>query len=239
MDIRQTRRGWCQEIMGCEAKTEFKVFIDGTQVAHALEDAGCCCRCWCNPCHPFTMEVKELNTDAELLTVHRPCACCAGSCKCCCFQRASVTSGGQAMGSVKEQCYCCVPRFTLYDGKGNPIYKMHQPTCCCGCCVNPCTEGNPCCGVGCCKEPFHIYPADQKSTDGDAPYSGKIVKKAKSGATEVFTDADAFEVDFPSDATTDQKALLIGTSIFLNAIFFEEADSGGGITSSIADSTAM
>lgn len=24
MDIRQTRRGWCQEIMGCDAKTELK-----------------------------------------------------------------------------------------------------------------------------------------------------------------------------------------------------------------------
>jgi len=24
MEIRQTRRGFCQEIMGCEAKTEFK-----------------------------------------------------------------------------------------------------------------------------------------------------------------------------------------------------------------------
>lgn len=67
--------------------------------------------------------------------------------------------------------------------------------------------------------PFHVFPYDQKSTGGDAPYVGKILKKSKSAATEVFTDADAFEVDFPSEATTDQKALLIGTSIFLNAVF--------------------
>lgn len=85
------------------------------------------------------MEVKELNTEAELLTVERPCACCVGSCKCCCMQKATVTSGGQKMGSVKEQCYWCVPTFTLTDGKGQPIYTMHQPTCCGGCCVNPCT----------------------------------------------------------------------------------------------------
>lgn len=172
------------------------------------------------------MEVKELNTEAEMLTVDRPFACCAGSCKCCCMQKATVTSGGQPMGSIKEQYYCCVPTFTLSDGKGEPIYVMHQPTCCGGCCVNPCTEGNPCCGKGCCKEPFHIYPYDQENTNGDAPYVGKILKKEKSGATAVFTEADAFEVNFPSDATTDQKALLVGTSIFLNAVFFE--DNGGG-----------
>lgn len=132
------------------------------------------------------------------------------------------------MGYIKEDYWYCVPHFTLSNGKGEPIYKMHQPTCCCGCCVNPCTEGNPCCGRGCCKVPFHIYSYDQEKTDGDAPYVGKILKKPKSAAVEVFTEADAFEVDFPSDATTDQKALLVGTSIFLNAVFFEDSQDGGG-----------
>jgi hypothetical protein len=44
---------------------------------------------------------------------------------------------------------------------------------------------------------------------------------------EVFTDSDAFEVTFPEDAATDKKALLVGTSIFLNAIFFEEPPASG------------
>jgi hypothetical protein len=68
-----------------------------------------------------------------------------------------------------------------------------------------------------------VYPADQATTGGDAPYVGKILKKPKSMMTEAFTDADAFEVSFPEDATTDKKALLVGASIFLNATFFEEA----------------
>lgn len=51
------------------------------------------------------MNVKELNTEASLLEVDRPCACAAGGCKCCCYQSATFTSGGQDVGSIKETCY--------------------------------------------------------------------------------------------------------------------------------------
>jgi hypothetical protein len=58
MSIRQTRKGWLQEILGCEARTEFKLFVGENQIASALEDASCLCRLLCSPIHPFTMEVK-------------------------------------------------------------------------------------------------------------------------------------------------------------------------------------
>lgn len=58
MSIRQTRRGWLQECLGCEARTEFKAFVEGTHIADALEDASCCCRLCCSPIHPFTMSFK-------------------------------------------------------------------------------------------------------------------------------------------------------------------------------------
>ena len=100
------------------------------------------------------------------------------------------------------------------------MYKVHAPTCLGGMCVNCCAEGNPC-GKGCCKVSFRIYDPDQKDTEGDAEYLGKILKKPKSAMVEIFTDAQTFIVDFPKEATVDQKGALIGTSIFLNAIFFE------------------
>ena len=101
---------------------------------------------------------------------------------------------------------------------------MHQPTCCGGMCVNCCAEGNPC-GKGMCKESFRIYDAKQEgSTGGDAPYLGQIMKREKSLSVALFTDADTFEVKFPKDATADQKGILIGTSIFINAVFFEGED---------------
>jgi len=284
-EIRQTRRGWFQELFcGCQAKSEFKYFVmsggDGdkskataTQVAHSLEDSACLSRYCCHPCYHWKMQVNEVNTGAEILTVDRPCQCCAAACKCCCYQQAFVTSGGQSMGRIQEKCYFCVPSFDLFDAQDNHVYTIHNPTCCCGgCCVNCCAEGNPC-GKGCCKVPFWIFPADQVFTlsfiywssfnphdpirnvthlaqrvsltkrsilllsrfccllnllcvsttqnGKDATYVGKILKKKKSMMTEIFTDANAFAVDFPDNVTIDQKAALIGTTIFFNSLFFE------------------
>lgn len=225
IEIRQTRRGWLQECLGCEARTEFKWFVGENQFAHSIEDASCCCRFWLSPCHTFKMEVKELNTEAELLTIDRPCTCPIGGCKCCCYQFATITSGGQPLGSIKEQYYYCVPSFKVYDSKQELLYIMHQPTCCGGVCVNCCAEGNPCTRKGCCKVSFRVFPAEQRgNTDGDQPYVGKILKKPKSALVEILTEANAFDVEFPPDATADQKALLSGIAVFINANFFEGDD---------------
>lgn len=232
MTIRQTRKGWLQECLGCEASTEFRWFQKGdtkeenAEFATSVEESNCLIRICCAPNHPFTMTVKELNSDIEILSMDRPCFCPPGSCKCCCYQEMTLSSGGQPIGSIKEQFYCCVPRFKIKDSEEKPIYKVHQPTCCGGFCVNCCTEGNPC-GRGCCKVAFHVFPADQEETDGDVPPIAKIVKVPKSLGTELFTDADAFDVTFPDGANSTQKALLAGTSVFLNALYFEETDGGG------------
>mmetsp|Transcript_8160 Transcript_8160/g.23459 ORF Transcript_8160/g.23459 Transcript_8160/m.23459 type:complete len:255 (+) Transcript_8160:115-879(+) len=221
MDVRQTRRGWCQELLGCEARTEFKYFDENANhVFTSLEDASCMCRFCCAPMHPYVMQVKELNTDAEIITVDRPFRCLPSGCKCCCYQEATFTSGGNTLGSIKEDCWYCVPSFKLLDESGAPIFKIHQPTCCAGMCVNCCAEGNPC-GKGCCKESFRVYPADQAQTDGDAPYLGHIMKKPKSLMTEIFTDSNAFECHFPDSSSADQKGMLLGVTIFLNTNFFE------------------
>jgi len=228
MDIRQTRKGWVQELLlGCEAKTEFKYFIGENQVAHSLEDSDFCARCWCQPCYTWKMVVKETNTDAEMIAVHRPFSCCVTSCKCCCpMQEAIVTSNGEEMGRIKEQYFYCVPSFTITDAKGDAKYKVHQPTCLGGMCVNCCTEGCIC-GRGMCKMPFWIFDINQEKTDGgDAVHIGKILKKPKSLMTEAFTEANAFEATFPNDADIAAKATLIGASVYINSVFFEEEGDG-------------
>jgi len=225
LSIRQTRKGWCQEIMGCEARDEFKFFKDEEKepFATALEDSGCLIRLLLSPCHPFKISVLESGTNAEIISMDRPFNCPVGGCKCCCYQQATITSGGQSMGSIKEQCWYCVPQFMAYDADQKEIYKMHAPTCLGGMCINCCAEGNPC-GKGCCKASIRVYPASQEDTDGDAPYAGVILKKPKSLATELFTDAAAFDLTFPDSANADEKALLIGSAMFFNANFFETQD---------------
>lgn len=222
MEIRQTRRGWCQELMGCEAKNEFKYFINDDHVFTSLEDTDCFCRMCCNPIHPFKTEIKHLESNAEIASIDRPCACQMGPCKCCCYQEASFSSGGDQIGRIKETCFYCIPTFNIYDSDDNHLYVLRPPTCCGGCCVNCCAEGNPC-GKGCCKTSFRFYEPN-KPTLGDAEYDGKILSKPKSLATELFTDANAFDVTFPNGASAAVKGIVMGTTIFLNSIFFEGSD---------------
>lgn len=155
ISVRQTRRGCFQELLGCEARDEFKWFniTDGanSQFATSLEESNCCARLFCGGCHEFSMVVKEEGTGAEILSVHRPMTCPIGSCKCCCFQEMTMSANGRVLGKIEEQYYYCVPRMMIKDAMGTEIYKVHQPTCLGGCCVNCFTEGNPCCGKGCCK----------------------------------------------------------------------------------------
>ena len=73
MSIRQTRRGWLQECLGCEARNEFKIFVGDNQIAEALEDASCMCRLCCSPIHPFTMEVKVRLKEVERVGCRQTC----------------------------------------------------------------------------------------------------------------------------------------------------------------------
>lgn len=236
MSIVQTSRGWLSECFGCEARTEFKWYqvndgVRGTQFGSSLEDSSCCLRLCCDPCHPFQMTLRDITHDSALFAAERPCRLPSVPFKCCCYQEMSFTAPQQDLGipgktsrkigSIRERCYCCVPRFMIFNGDNKALYKVHMPTCCCGICVNCCAEGNPCCGSGCCIVPFYIYPANQARTDGEAPV-GKIIKAPKSVCAEIFTEANRFDVEFPPSATGTQKAVIAGSTIFLNALFFEE-----------------
>jgi hypothetical protein len=131
-------------------RTEYKFFKGPEQqIAVAVSDGDVFCRVCCRTVHPFTIQVtEESDTKAELLTIDRPLACEACACKCCCYQSLTVSSGGVALGGVKETCYYCVPSFKVMDNQEREIYNVHPPTCCGGCCIDCCTEGNPCCGSG-------------------------------------------------------------------------------------------
>jgi hypothetical protein len=229
MEIRETRRGWLMECLcPCSAKNEMKYFIDNQQVAVSTEDSDCCCRCLCPATVPFSMKVEELQTKSELLTVNRPFVCCTASpCKCCCcYQQASFKSGSDDLGQIKETCYVCIPEYTVYDSKGDKMYKIRPPSCCGGLCVNYLTEGTQCTSI-CCKVPYWIFDPNQSDTNGkNAVRLGKILKKPKSLAVEAFSDANAFEVTFPKEATPEQKASLLGSAIFFNAVYFEDTGSG-------------
>ncbi|KAL3944771.1 MAG: hypothetical protein SGBAC_001142 [Bacillariaceae sp.] len=220
MEIVQTRRGWCQDEMGCAPRTEFNYFVGTDHIATSLEEADPCYRIFCDGIHPYRMEVNELHSGLNIVTVDRPFACHAANCKCCCYQEASFLSGDDYLGRIQEDFYYCIPQFVVYDNVNRPMYKIHPPTCCSGVFVDCCAEGNPF-GRGCCRQSFRVYPFSQENTDGDAPYVGKILKKPISVLMELFTNAEIYVLDFPSGSSAAQKGTLIGSTIFLNSIFFQ------------------
>jgi hypothetical protein len=168
--------------------------------------------------YSYVTRVKEVGTNAELLTVDRPVALPAMCGKFCCHQTVTVKSGGRVVGRVTETCDCCVPSFAVTNAKGEQVYLLRPPTCCGGHMVKCCTDQN-----NLCNRTFFVADPSTSQTivDGlDTPHVGKIVKIPKSFAVEAFTDADAFELHFPP-TSVEEKATLIGAAVLLNAVYFE------------------
>ena len=118
-----------------------------------------------------------------------------------------------------------VPQFKVYDHDDQTVYLIHPPTCMGGMCIDFFTEGNPC-THGCCKIPFRIYPADQAgATNGsDAPYVGIMKKIPKENFCDVYNERSYVEVQMPEGATTNQKGLLLGSFLLVNALYFEGSE---------------
>ena len=84
-------------------------------------------------------------------------------------------------------------------------------------CVDCMAEG--CCN---CKIPFYIYPPGSSTETGKEV--GKIVKLWRGVGTDIFTDAASFNVQFPPGIDEVGKARILGTTFFINMLFFEKGD---------------
>ncbi|CAJ1930649.1 unnamed protein product [Cylindrotheca closterium] len=238
MEIRHARRGWCQECICCITKSDFK-YYDTTlnddpennsnkhKVAVSKEEFNFCCRCCIGPCHSFDMTVKAPslpeNQNPEIIEVNRPCRLPMCTCKCCCYQEATVFSGDDDLGEVREAFWCCIPKFKVYDHDDKTVYIIKPPTCCGGMCIDCCTEGAPC-PHGCLMLPWRVYSADASRTNGDAPYVGKMLKIPKATFRDTFNETSYVELQFPDDADAKKKGLLLGAYLLINALFFEHSE---------------
>ena len=230
--VKQTRKGCFQECLGCEAKSEFRIATKAqmqTDIMYALEESDFFVRLCFPKIRPWTVQVSAgpgVAGGPPVTNHERTCGLMPSPCKCCCYQEVYHKDGaGAPIGATKEQfTVCCVPRFEVTRADGAAEYMVAMPTCFGGACVNIFAEG-----LCNCRVPIYIYPPG--TTDfGTDNKIGYITKVWSGFGTELFTDADKFEVEFPPGATPDSKARILGTLFLMNQLFFEE---GQGMASEI------
>jgi len=134
MLVKQTAKGCCQEILGCEAKSEYKIsamdwgYLDTTSllkegamsqpdVLYAIEQSSCCIRyCWRDG-RPFTLRVSEGSQAGgdNVATFKKPCGCpLYFSCS------VPVDSDGNSC-EVFSPCCCFLPKVVGTDPSGTEI----------------------------------------------------------------------------------------------------------------------
>ena len=157
MEIRHYRRGWCQEFFCCISRSDFKYLANGKElVARSKEDFTFLCRCCLGPCHSFDMTIADTKTGSDFIEINRPFRICPGTGKCCCKQEATIFSGDEHLGDIKETCWWCVPSLEVFDETEKRVYKIRPPTCWFGMCVDCFADGNPC-PHGCCMIACEVY----------------------------------------------------------------------------------
>jgi hypothetical protein len=223
--IRQQAQ-FLEQITGCESPNRYYVFSQSPQAGMKLlfkcKEYSSCCMRQCCPANSreFNMYIKHIatvndldeNFSAPFITVQKPFKC-----TCCCLERpemiATFSGTSQPCGRIKQPYTCCDPEFSLYDSSGTKKYVIHGDCCQCGLCCS-----NNFCGK-LSEVFFHIY-RDENLT---APV-GAIIKKVAT-ATELITSADSYQVNFPLDASPQEKMLLIVAGLMIDYQFFEQSSS--------------
>ncbi|KAH8378974.1 hypothetical protein KR009_002348 [Drosophila setifemur] len=172
----------------------------GQKVYYAVEDNDCCTRNCCGPSRPFDMKVFD-NFQQEVIHMHRPLAC--SSCLFpCCLQSIEVSAPpGNVIGTIEQEWSICSPSFRILNHIGDTVLRIEGPFCTFSMCGDV---------------EFNVV-----SLTGEKV--GKISKQWSGLAREIFTDADFFGISFPLDLDVRMKAVLLGATFLIDAMFFEKS----------------
>ena len=140
---------------------------------------------------------------APLAMFHKDFHC--QGCLCDCLRpKMQVKDGGTGAitGRVHDPFRCCIADNRVYDARGAQLYTVSgsliQKGCCCPCLAD--------------------FTFDIRDTQGNIV---GMMGKAFRGCEELLTQTNKFWVDFPANATPQEKALLIGSLFLLDFEYFE------------------
>lgn len=137
------------------------------------------------------------------------------SCPCCkhCRPTLEVFQNGQLLGYIKEPNeFCCDPVFEIYNNSNELIYKYFTNCCQCGF-ICKCIRLGQCCEVS-----IPIFKGDNK----DYMENNKIgnIKKVFGYCGECIGNVCTYFIDFPIEATPQQKILLIMGIILMDYRYY-------------------
>ena len=219
-----------EAMTGCEIPNRYFVFSQspqgGMKLLFKCKEFSTCCMRNCCPAsdREFNMKIKHvaaqinLNEDfsSTFVDVSKPFKC-----TCLCLERPEmiVTFGNkQPFGRIRKPFACCDADFEIYDNTGSLRYYVHGDCCQCGLCC-----ANSFCGK-ISQADFQVY----NSLSRVNPVG--LISKKPASFSEMVTSADSYQINFPAQATPQDKLLLIVTGLMIDYQYFEESASGNNNT---------
>ena len=198
-------------VSGCETNNRYDVFCEMNGVKYfcfrCKEDSSWCMRNMC-PSDLRSFIINMILPDQRKFGIlERPFKC-----TCCCCARPIVKgtfSNGQPFGTINQPFTCCSPFFETMDETDGSKYSIEIPYCQCGfmCRSNVC---------GKCSEVIgNIYK------ENDLTHPVGTFKKLENCVQEMVSDANSFEITFPTDATVGDKLNILATVILIDYRFYE------------------
>jgi len=116
------------------------------------------------------------------------------------------------IGKINIPYKCFDPCFEIYDENEILKFKILAKYCQWGIC---------CPSFGkCSSTKFFIYDGQSSSSNRDESV-GSIIRVVPGMATGMFTDADSFDIEFPPNATPNEKLMILGATFMIDLIYFE------------------
>ena len=195
----------------CETNNRYDVFCEMNGVKYfcfrCKEDSPFCMRIMC-PSDLRSFKINMILPDQRVFGfLDRPFKC-----TCCCCARPIVKgtfSNGQPFGTINQPFTCCSPFFETVDETDGSKYSIEIPYCQCGfmCRSNVCGK--------CSEVNGNIYK------DNDLTHPVGTFKKTENCVQEMVSDANSFEIIFPTDATVGDKLNILATVILIDYRFYE------------------
>ena len=108
-----------------------------------------------------------------------------------------ITDGqGKILGSIKQHFALFAKRFSVKDVNGTMLFTIYGPF-------------------------FHPWTFQILHNNREV---GKISKKWSGMGKEIFTDADNFNIAFPTDIDKEHKGVLLGALFLIDMLYFERSD---------------